>query len=80
MSIQTAMSIYEETTCDDCGETKLCRRTDSGAVTHWICLECQQVAKLEAQAIADADFDCMRYRLTPKGEQALAEMQGGTGW
>ena len=76
MSIQTAMNIYEETTCDDCGEAKFCRRTSCGAVTNWICLECQQVAQLESQAIVDAEMGCMGYRLTPQGERALAEMGG----
>lgn len=70
------MSIYEETICDDCREARLCRRMDGGIETAWICEDCQQVQQLMAKAILDAEFDNMRYRLTPKGEQALAEMGG----
>lgn len=74
------MHLYEQTICDDCLEEKLCRRTNSGSVIAWSCEDCQQAAQLDAQAAVDADFDCMRYCLTPKGEQVLAELQGGTGW
>lgn len=71
------MDIYEEDYCDDCGEMRLCRSMDGGEGRRCLCGECILKSQERAQAAVDAQFDCLRYRLTPKGEQFLAGLQGG---
>lgn len=61
----------ENSVCGICGEEKPCRRVQYADESLWICGECREQEQADAQAAAEANFECMCYRLTPKGEEAL---------